>query len=73
MMFILHTVIGKFNSKLTPWLQLLSASISVDRTKISSYVTLRVISVMISLRVDQQDEINGLDLSQHDERGYHSN
>jgi ammonia channel protein AmtB len=27
---------------------------------------------VIGLRVDQQDEIEGLDLSQHGERGYHN-
>ena len=36
-------------------------------------VILRVISLVIGLRVDQQDEIERPDLSQHGERGYHSN
>jgi len=27
---------------------------------------------LVGLRVDQQDEIEGLDLSQHGERGYHN-
>ena len=35
-------------------------------------VILRVISLVIGLRVDQPDEIEQLDLSQHGERGYHS-
>ena len=30
-------------------------------------------AALVGLRVDQQDEIEGLDLSQHGERGYHSN
>ncbi|MEL0290612.1 MAG: ammonium transporter [Alphaproteobacteria bacterium] len=53
--------------------QLLSVAITIGWTFIASYVILRVISVVIGLRVDQQDEIEGLDLSQHGERGYHSN
>lgn len=53
--------------------QLLSIAITIGWTVIASYVILRVISVVIGLRVDQQDEIEGLDLSQHGERGYHSN
>ncbi len=53
--------------------QLLSVAITIGWTVIASYVILRVISVVIGLRVDQQDEIEGLDLSQHGERGYHSN
>jgi Amt family ammonium transporter len=53
--------------------QLLSVASTIGWTVIASYVILRVISVVIGLRVDQQDEIEGLDLSQHGERGYHSN
>ena len=53
--------------------QLLSAAITIGWTVLASYVILRVISLVIGLRVDQQDEIEGLDLSQHGERGYHSN
>jgi Amt family ammonium transporter len=53
--------------------QLLSVAITIGWTVIASYVILRLISVVIGLRVDQQDEIEGLDLSQHGERGYHSN
>ena len=53
--------------------QLLSVAITIGWTVIASYVILRVISLVIGLRVDQQDEIEGLDLSQHGERGYHTN
>jgi Amt family ammonium transporter len=53
--------------------QLLSVAITIGWTVLASYVILRVISLVIGLRVDQQDEIEGLDLSQHGERGYHSN
>ena len=38
----------------------------------TAVVILKVIGAVIGLRVDQQDEIEGLDLSQHGERGYHS-
>jgi len=37
---------------------------------IGSFVILRVLSATIGLRVDPQEETEGLDLSQHDERGY---
>ena len=53
--------------------QLLSVAITIGWTVIASYAILRVISLVIGLRVDQQDEIEGLDLSQHGERGYHTN
>ena len=52
--------------------QLSSVAITVLWTGIGSYVILRFIGALIGLRVDQQDEIEGLDLSQHGERGYHN-
>ncbi|MDC0650181.1 ammonium transporter [Alphaproteobacteria bacterium] len=52
--------------------QLSSVTITVLWTGIGSYVILKVIGAVIGLRVDQQDEIEGLDLSQHGERGYHN-
>ena len=52
--------------------QLASVAITVLWTGIASYVILKVIGAVVGLRVDQQDEIEGLDLSQHGERGYHN-
>lgn len=52
--------------------QLASVAITVLWTGIGSYVILKVIGAVIGLRVDQQYEIEGLDLSQHGERGYHN-
>jgi Amt family ammonium transporter len=53
-------------------IQLSSVAITVLWTGIASYVILKIIGAVIGLRVDQQDEIEGLDLSQHGERGYHN-
>jgi Amt family ammonium transporter len=52
--------------------QLWSVCITVLWTGIASYLILKLINMATSLRVDQQDEIEGLDLSQHGERGYHT-
>ena len=52
--------------------QLWSVGITVLWTGIASYVILKLIAMITGLRVDQQDEIEGLDLSQHGERGYHA-
>ena len=49
-----------------------SVAITVLWTGIASYVILKIIGAVVGLRVDQQDEIEGLDLSQHGERGYHN-
>jgi len=53
--------------------QAISVIITVLWTAIASFIILKLISVTIGLRVDEQVEIEGLDLSQHGERGYHSN
>jgi Amt family ammonium transporter len=52
--------------------QFWSVGITVLWTGIASYVILKLIDLITGLRVDQQDEIEGLDLSQHGERGYHT-
>ena len=52
--------------------QFLSVAITVGWTVVASAVILKVIGAITGLRVDQQDEIEGLDLSQHGERGYHN-
>jgi|TARA_B110000503_G_scaffold35949_1_gene58851 ammonium transporter, Amt family len=39
-------------------------------TAVVTYVLLKVIDVMIGLRVSKDDEEDGLDLTQHNERGY---
>ncbi len=52
--------------------QSVSVAITVLWTAIASFVILKVIGAVIGLRVDQQNEIEGLDLSQHGERGYHN-
>jgi len=37
---------------------------------IGSYVILKAVDMVVGLRVDEDEETEGLDLSQHDERGY---
>jgi Amt family ammonium transporter len=39
-------------------------------TVVVSFIILKVIDMLIGLRVDEESEIEGLDVSQHDERGY---
>jgi Amt family ammonium transporter len=39
-------------------------------TVVASFIILKVIDVLIGLRVDEDSETEGLDVSQHDERGY---
>ena len=53
--------------------QLKSVVITVVWTAIASIIILKVISLFISLRVDHETEVEGLDLREHGERGYHTN
>jgi Amt family ammonium transporter len=47
--------------------------VTVLWTAIASYVIFKVAGALTGgIRVDEQDEIEGLDLSQHGERGYHN-
>ena len=52
--------------------QFWSVGITVLWTGVASYAILKLVDLITGLRVDQQDEIEGLDLSQHGERGYHT-
>ena len=53
--------------------QFKSVIITVAWTAVVSYVILKAIDVTTGLRVDDQVEIEGMDLSEHGERGYHTN
>jgi Amt family ammonium transporter len=35
-----------------------------------SLILLKIVDAVIGLRVKEEDEVEGLDLTQHDERGY---
>ena len=50
-----------------------SVLITVVWTAVASYAILKIAAVIGGLRVDDEAELEGLDLSQHGERGYHTN
>ena len=52
--------------------QLYSVVITVIWTVVASYIIFKIASIFGGLRVDDEAEIEGLDLSQHGERGYHN-
>ena len=39
-------------------------------TAVVSWLLLKIVDAMVSLRVDQEEETAGLDIVLHDERGY---
>jgi Amt family ammonium transporter len=52
--------------------QIKAVILTVIWTSIFTYLILKVISLIVPLRVDEQEEIEGLDLRSHGEKGYHS-
>ncbi|HXF08873.1 MAG TPA: ammonium transporter [Candidatus Acidoferrales bacterium] len=52
------------------WIQIKGALFTVIYTAVLSFIILKVIDVLIGLRVSEEEETQGLDISLHDERGY---
>jgi ammonium transporter, Amt family len=52
------------------WVQFVGVIFTVVYTGVLSFVILKVIDLLIGLRVSEEDEVEGLDLTQHNERGY---
>ncbi len=52
------------------WVQIIGISATVAYTGIVSFIILKGLGSVMSLRVDEDEETEGLDLAQHDERGY---
>ncbi|UCG74439.1 MAG: ammonium transporter [Chromatiales bacterium] len=50
--------------------QLLGAVATIAWCGIGTFVILKIIGATVGLRVDQDEETEGLDITQHDERGY---
>jgi len=48
----------------------LGVGVTIIYTAVVSFIILKVIDALIGLRVDDDSETEGLDVSQHDERGY---
>jgi len=48
----------------------LGVAVTIICTAVVSFIILKVIDALIGLRVDDDSETEGLDVSQHDERGY---
>ncbi len=50
--------------------QLMAVAVTIGYTFAASFVILKVIDAIMGLRVSDEDEVTGLDLSQHSETGY---
>ena len=52
------------------WTQFLSIIITIVWSGVLSFIILKIVDAIVGLRVEEDDERMGLDLSQHNERGY---
>jgi Amt family ammonium transporter len=52
------------------WIQTKGVLVTLVYTTVASYIILKLVDATIGLRVTEEQETEGLDLSQHDERGY---
>ncbi|GGU62574.1 ammonium transporter [Pseudomonas laurentiana] len=52
------------------WIQAKGVGFTVIYTAIATYVILKVLDLIMGLRVNEEEESVGLDLAQHNERGY---
>jgi len=52
------------------WVQIIGIFSTLIYTAVVTYIILKVVAKFIDLRVDREQEIEGLDIVSHDERGY---
>ena len=52
------------------WVQLVGIGATMLYTAVMTYIILKIVALFITLRVDREEETEGLDIASHDERGY---
>ena len=52
------------------WVQIIGISATVTYTAIMTFLILKLVGMFVELRVDREQETEGLDIASHDERGY---
>jgi Amt family ammonium transporter len=52
------------------WIQIKGVGFTVIYTAIVTFIILKVLDAVMGLRVTEEEESVGLDLAQHNERGY---
>ncbi len=60
----------EINIGMQVWKQFLSIVVTIAWSGILSFIILKIVDATVGLRVEEDDERQGLDLSQHNERGY---
>lgn len=52
------------------WVQTIGVVVTIVFTVVMTWIILKIVQVFVPLRVDEEEEIEGLDVVLHDERGY---
>ncbi|MDD5434706.1 MAG: ammonium transporter [Nitrospira sp.] len=52
------------------WIQVIATAASLVFALVVSFILLKVVDVIVGLRVSNEDEVMGIDLTQHNETGY---
>ncbi|MCR4345783.1 MAG: ammonium transporter [Sulfuricaulis sp.] len=52
------------------WIQIKSVLITIGFVAVASYIILKIVDMIVGLRVSEEQEVEGLDIASHDERGY---
>ena len=52
------------------WVQFVGSAATIAYSAVGSFILLKIIDVVVGLRVSEEEEISGLDITQHDEKGY---
>jgi Amt family ammonium transporter len=52
------------------WIQAIAIMATIVWCGVASFIILKLVDAIIGLRVNEDEEIEGLDITQHDERGY---
>ena len=62
--------LAKANIGMQVWAQFLSIVVTIVWSGVLSFIILKIVDATVGLRVEEDEERQGLDLSQHNERGY---
>jgi Amt family ammonium transporter len=63
-----YAEIGSIGGQL--WIQFISVIATITYSAVGSLILLKVVDMIVGLRVTEDEEITGLDITQHNEKGY---
>ena len=52
------------------WIQFVSVIATIAYSAVGSFILLKIVDVIVGLRVTEDEEVTGLDITQHNEKGY---